>query len=191
MREWKEAPTLPWFLGWTTGVNYDVFFWARKREAFSSLSSQWSAIFSYPFCLFPLLTLTGLAFSSFPTVLQVVASLTSNSSWLWSTSEVLCFLIWKTWPHKVHAFVPTFFFLSEMCNLPIFFQANFASLLKPCLAMTSSVKSFPAQNADYVVHPVLLHPLVHISIAGHSTYCIVCLFCLHLLTIPSLTQDYH
>lgn len=152
MREWKEAPTLPWFLGWTIGVNYDVFFWARKREAFSSLSSQWSAIFSYPFCLFPLLTLTGLAFSSFPTVLQVVANLTSNSSWLWSTSEVLCFLIWKTWPHKVHAFVPTFFFLSEMCNLPIFFQANFASLLKPCLAMTSSVKSFPAQNADYVVH---------------------------------------
>ena len=70
----------------------------------------------------PLLTLTGLAFSSFPTLMLVVADLTSNSSWLCSTSEVLCFLIWKTWPHKVHAFVPTFFFLSEMYNLPIFFR---------------------------------------------------------------------
>lgn len=124
MREWKEAPTLPWFLGWTTGVNYDVFFWARKREAFSSLSSQWSAIFSYPCCLFPLLTLTGLAFSSFPTFLQVVANLTSNSSWLWSTSEVLCFLIWKTRPHKVHAFVPTFFFFCQKCVTCPFFSGK-------------------------------------------------------------------
>lgn len=76
-----------------------------------------------------------------------------------------------------------FFFFCQKCNLPIFFRKLCQSLLKPCLAMTSLVKSFPAQNADYVVPPVLLHPLVHIFIAGHSTCCIICLFCLHLLTI--------
>lgn len=118
-----------------------------------------------------------------PPFLQVVANLTSNSSWLWSTSEVLCFLIWKTPASQSSCIWPTFFFLSEMCLTCPFFQGNSASLLKPCLAMASSSEVIPSSKCGLCGPPCSSTSLVHIFIAGHSTCCIVCLFCLHLLTI--------
>lgn len=85
---------------------------------------------------------------------------------------------------------PLFFFCQKCVTCP-FFSGKLCQSTEALFSYDFLSEVIPSSKCGLCGPPVLLHPLVHISIAGHSTYCIVCLFCLHLLTIPSLTQDYH
>lgn len=76
----------------------------------------------------------------------------------------------------------TYFLLCQKCPLSFIFQANFANLLKPRSAMTSSVKSFPAPKCILCGSTPVLHPLVHSHLRNRMSYP---LHCLSLLSSPS------